>query len=507
MDTSKTDDADFVERPGEVWVAQTELTPGAVSLTGAIMQNVTHIAPAIAAFLFTTTIIGNAGGRAPLAYLIGFIIVLALGMCLVQLAKHFPSAGGYFTYVSRTLGPRSGWLTGWMFGLYSPIVAGPILAFLGLIFEGEFQSNWQWTWFHWWMLVIVCLPIITWIGYVGITISVRTIVVVGALEFLIVLALGLWGLFDPGPGGFTFSVFSPSYDPGNMVVGSGFSLAVVFTVQGLTGWEAAVPLAEETENPRRNVPIATMASIAIIGAMLVLVFWGQVVGWGTDNLTKLPTSPEIPALTIAHRVWGSFWVLALIAMFTSVIGASLACQNVATRMWFGMGRAGALPAAFGRVHPTRKTPTTAITAQFIVSLVLGLLVPQWLGPANAFILTVGYMLVIGVIFVYIIANLGVIVYFWQKRRSEFNWILHFVFPVATSAVLVYSLDKSFRPLPAYPGNWAPKLVAIWFVIGVVILVVLKVRGGEDWLEKAGQITSERPESAEEAAHRPGALGA
>ena len=498
---------DFVETPDQVWVAETELRPGAVGLIGAIMQNVTHIAPAIAAFLFTTTIVGNAGGRAPLAYLVGFIIVLGLGMCLVQLAKHFPSAGGYFTYVSRTIGPRSGWLTGWMFALYSPIVAGPILAFLGLIFEGEFQSNWQWTWFHWWMMVIVFLPIITLIGYLGISLSVRSIVVVGGLEFLIVLALGLWGLFDPGPGGFTFSVFSPSYNPGNIVAGSGFLLAVVFTVQGLTGWEAAVPLAEETENPRRNVPIATMASIAIVGIMLIIVFWGQVVGWGTADLTKLPSSEEIPALTIAHRVWGSLWWLALLAMFTSVIGASLACQNVATRMWFGMGRAGALPSAFAKVHPTRKTPTNAVTAQFIVSLALGLLVPQWIGPANAFILTVGYMLVIAVIFVYVIANAGVIWYFWHKRRDEFNWFWHLIVPVATSIVLLYSLDKSFNPLPAYPGNWAPWLVIAWFLAGVAILLVLRARGGEDWLQKAGQITSERPETVSEAAHRPGALGA
>ena len=84
------------------------------------------------------------------------------------------------------------------------------------------------------------------------------------------------------------------------------------------------------------------------------------------------------------------------------------------------------------------------------------------------------MLVIAVIFVYIIANLGVIVYFWRKRRDEFNWILHFVFPVGTSAVLIYSLDKSFNPLPAYPGNWAPWLVIAWFALGVVILGVLKV---------------------------------
>ena len=134
-------------------------------------------------------------------------------------------------------------------------------------------------------------------------------------------------------------------------------------MQGLTGWEAAVPLAEETENPRRNVPRATMASIVIIGVMLVVVIWGQVIGWGTSNLSKLPTSPELPALVIAHRVWGAVWWLALIAMFTSVFGASLACQNVATRMWFGMGRSGVLPAAFGRVHPVRKTPTAAVTMQ------------------------------------------------------------------------------------------------------------------------------------------------
>ena len=64
----------FVETPGEVWVAKTDLKPGAVGLTGAIMQNVTHIAPAIAAFFFTQTLVGFAGAKAPLAYLLGFIV-------------------------------------------------------------------------------------------------------------------------------------------------------------------------------------------------------------------------------------------------------------------------------------------------------------------------------------------------------------------------------------------------------------------------------------------------
>ena len=39
---------DVVEKPGEAWIAETPLSAGAIGLTGAVMQNVTHIAPAIA---------------------------------------------------------------------------------------------------------------------------------------------------------------------------------------------------------------------------------------------------------------------------------------------------------------------------------------------------------------------------------------------------------------------------------------------------------------------------
>ena len=155
MDTKRTSQgsAGFVEVPGKDYVAHTELKPGTVGLTGAIMQNIALIAPAVAAFFFTQTLVGSAGAQAPMAYLFGFTIVLALGVCLVQLAKKFPSAGGYFTYVSRTLGPRLGFITAWMFVLYCPIVAGPTLSVLGQVLEGELRGNYGWTWFHWWQVV------------------------------------------------------------------------------------------------------------------------------------------------------------------------------------------------------------------------------------------------------------------------------------------------------------------------------------------------------------------
>jgi len=501
--TSDSGSVDFVESPEHDYLAQTDLQAGSVGLAGAIMQNVTHIAPAIAAFFFTQTLVQNAGAQAPLAYLVGFIVVLALGMCLVQLAKKFPSAGGYFTYVSRTLGPRLGFLTGWMFVLYSPIVAGPLLAFLGQVIEGEVRTNYGWTWFHWWEVVIVGLPLVAWSGYAGMQISIKALVLVGSAEFLIVLALGITGLLNPGPGGFTLAVFSPSFNPGGIATFSGVFLAIVLTVQGLTGWEAAVPLAEETENPRRNVPRAIIASIIIIGVMLVIVVWGQVIGWGTKNLPKLVSSQELPALVIAHRVWGEFWWLALLAMITSAWGASLACQNVATRMWYRMGKAGVLPVSFGNVHPIRKTPTTAITAQLILSFLLGFALPAWMGPMQFFIFSLGFVLVLAVIMIYIAANVGVVRYYMTTARGEFNFVLHFLFPVGTALILIYSVYASFVPLPAPPNTWTLPVVAIWLALGILLLIWMKLSGNESWLSKATDIIIEREETpAEEALGRP-----
>ena len=104
---------------------------------------------------------------------------------------------------------------------------------------------------------------------------------------------------------------------------------------------------------------------------------------------------------------------------------------------------------------------------------------------------------LAVIFVYSMGNIGVVYHYWRYRRGEFNWILHFVFPVGTTAVLIYSLVKSFSPFPASPNNWSPVLVGGWMALGVVILIVLKLRGNEGWLEKAGEIIDDRTVTADD----------
>jgi amino acid transporter len=496
-----TDAADFVESPGEVYVAKTELKAGALNLVDVLFQNITHIAPAIAGFFFTQFVVSLTGASSVLAYTIGVVVVLGLGVCLAILAKHFPSAGGYFTYISRTVHPRAGFLSAWTFIFYSPIVTGPLCAFFGFIMENQLRAAYGFT-LNWWIFPLVAIPIITVLMLRGISISIRVIVILGILEMLIVLALALSGLFDPGPGGFTARVFDPSFDPGDVAVAGGFALAIVFSVQGLTGWEAAVPLAEETENPRRNVPRATIGSILILGVLLIIAYWGQVVGWGVNDLGNLAGSETLPAFVLGTKYWGDAWPIILVAMFSSVVAVSLATQNVATRMWYGMARQGALPKAVAKIEPKHKVPTVAVFIQLAMALLLGLAVPFWIGPDITFFLLVGLTLVLSVIFVYTMSNFGLIRYYWRERRSEFNWFWHFIVPFGTAGMLAYSVVKSFQPFPASPFKYAPAIVGGWMVIGIAVLVYLKRTGKEEWIAKAGAIVEERVETPEELAHRP-----
>ena len=116
------------------------------------------------------------------------------------------------------------------------------------------------------------------------------------------------------------------------------------------------------------------------------------------------------------------------------------------------------------------------------------------GPWPFFIFLIAYVLVLGVIFVYIAANVGVVVYYWTKARNEFSWIKHFIFPVGTSLVLIYSIYAAFVPLPAPPNNWTPLTAAIWLGIGVVILLVMKAMGKQDWLARAAAIVAEQEDT-------------
>ena len=103
----------------------TELRAGALGLREVIMQAVGHIGPAggtLTSLAFITTLAGLA---TPVTYIFGGAICLLVALALTQLARKIHGAGGYFTYVGRTVGPRAGFITAWLYFLYDPLVTDP----------------------------------------------------------------------------------------------------------------------------------------------------------------------------------------------------------------------------------------------------------------------------------------------------------------------------------------------------------------------------------------------
>ena len=119
--------------------------------------------------------------------------------------------------------------------------------------------------------MVVAVTIVAFIQYRGVQVSGKTLVITGGIELVVVSLLGLWGLASPGPGGLNLKPF----DPGNATSISGLFLAAVFAIQAFTGWEGAAPMAEESENPRRNVPRALIGSVILFGIFIVVMQWGR----------------------------------------------------------------------------------------------------------------------------------------------------------------------------------------------------------------------------------------
>ncbi len=455
------------------------LRPNVVGAPGALMQGIAAIGPAYAALFTIPFIVSYAGVLAPLAYLGAFIIALLLGYVLTQYTRHLASAGTYYTFVSRSLGGRIGLVVGWVYLLNYPFAVAQIAAFTGLTIQNTIAPAYGVT-IEWWWFALFLIALCTVTTWRSLKLSIELLIVLGAIEIGIVLALAFWGMASPGRGGLSLSWLSG----GHGVSAHGLFLGVVFAIFAIMGWDAAAPLAEESRNPRRIIPRAVIGSIVILGVILVLTSWGQTTGWGTNALSSMATSSQLPALALGHKYWAGAWIVVLIALVTSATAVALACNNAATRILFGMARVGALPSALSKVRGASRSPVNAVIAQTVISLVVGIGVAWAIGPANLFDLF-GVWLTFAMAIVFVMAGVGVYVFYRKEHPDEFSWFKHGVIPLigilALGVVVYYSLD----PLPAWPVSLAPFIVLGWLAIGIAI-VIFAYRGerGEK-LSRAG----------------------
>jgi amino acid transporter len=473
-------------------VAQTQLKAGAIGLPGVLMQGVTAIAPAIAGMFTIPFIVSNAGVTAPLAYLGAFVIALMLGYVLAQFSRYMTSTGTYYTYVSQSLGGRMGFLVAWIYLLFYPVVVAQVGSFMGDTLQGTLKAEYGWN-VKWWYFMIFLIILVAVTAYRGIELSTGVVVVLGIVETLIVLALALSGFADSGSGGVNLHWLNPSNAPS----GHALFLGVVFAIFAISGWDAAAPLGEESEDPKRTVPRGVMGSIIILGVFLVIVSWGQTAGWGTKDIKGFAGSSELPAFVLGHRFWGGAWVIVLIALLNSAIAVAIATTNSATRFIYGMARTGVLPQQLTKIHPRYRTPVAAIGFQTIVNIGLGLILPIGVGVANVYNITGTWFT-----FALAAANLGLYFYVRNKHPQDFNWVKHALVPLIGTVALGFVVYYSLNPLPAWPIKLAPLVVVLWLALGVVMLVAMIASGKESLLARAGDAVAERIETPEEHAARP-----
>ena len=459
------------------------LDRNAIGLTEVLFQSITFMAPAVAVALsigFATT---YALGITPLAVLIALIAVLFTAFSMGELARHLPSAGGMYTYVGRGLGSFAGWVLAWTFLLASIVVPSVLFAAFGffgasLITElTGYEQEYLWV-----PLTLICAGIVWWLTYRGISISTRVGVALGLIEIGIMVFVSALLVINAGSRN-TISVFVPG-EAGIQPALQG----MVFCLLAFVGFEAAAPLAEETRDPKRNTRLAIIYSAILIGIFYVFCYYAATVYFGPDKMADfISANDSNPWGGMAEQVLpgiGSY--LVTIAILNSCLANANSGANASTRSVFALGRSRLLPAAFGTVHLTHRTPTTAIHLQAIVgiiiavglSLVLANQYPDTPGPLNTYF-TIGYAIGLSFAGMYMAVNLATIGYFWREQRAEFNWFKHLVVPIVgfilmipaflgvVGGVTVPIIGLELAPLVP-PYSYVPPLVGIWVLVGIVI---------------------------------------
>src|SRR5207244_3124312 len=144
------------------------------------------------------------------------------------------------------------------------------------------------------------------------------------LEIAILLAFALSGIISPGSCGINTTPFQldPKFSTGGLFLG------IVFAIFAFTGFEAVAPMAEESTNPRRNLPIAIVVSLVFMGAFYVFTTFGLAVGWGTNTFDSGFAGKDVGTfMDLAQRLWGGGWVLLLFAMLDSAFAVGIAATD------------------------------------------------------------------------------------------------------------------------------------------------------------------------------------
>jgi amino acid transporter len=243
-------------------------------------------------------------------------------------------------------------------------------------------------------------------------------------------------------------------------IGLGFPLAIYLFV----GWENSAMLAEETTNPRRNVPRALIIGTIAIGILYVFLAYATEVAFHND--AKAIGDSAIPFVDAFKASAAGLLIIAYLAGLTSIFSSLIGLTNAQARILFSSSREGLLPAFFGKTHRQHNTPSRAMWTYILVAFAIVIVFGWTTDPVTLFGDT-GTLGTIPIIVTYLITNLALPVYMLKHHRAEFSPVKHLVIPLLGSALMLFPLWGLVQPGQPYPFNIYPYLT-----LGLLILTVI-----------------------------------
>jgi amino acid transporter len=454
------------------------LKTGALGLLSSIVIGVASTAPAYSLAATLGFVVIAVGVQAPAIMLLAFVPMLFIAIAYDQMNRREPDCGTTFTWAAKAFGPRAGWLGGWGIIAADIIVMANLAQIAGqygfLLFGADgLAASTFWTT----TAGVIWIVVMTWICYVGIEVSARTQYFLLAAEVVILVLFAGVALVKVYTGHAPDGSLHPALswlNPFAIGDASALSDGLLLAVFIYWGWDTAVAVNEESDDPGRTPGRAAVLSTVVLLATYAIVtiaaqaFAG--VGDSGLGLANPDNSGDVFSV-LGTAVLGGIGVKLLI--FATLTSASASTQTTilpTARTTLSMAVYKAIPRSFARIHPRFLSPSVSTVAMGLASIVfyvgLTLISGNVLGDS---ITSIGLLIA----FYYGLTGFACAWYFRHElTRSAKDLLLKGVLPLLGGIILLGAFLRSAKDMFASDyGDTSFHGVGGVFLLGVGALVL------------------------------------